>query len=151
MQLKNVPKHRSKDNSKSQRNSNYGGKSGIQGSQEEGQSQVGGNDGETGTIGMGRYSSGGNNNRLMSQRLSSMRLEGDNKMSNPYNLGGDSMPVAGELVIDYKNLDSNTPLHKIEEAHPRREESSNHLNKAHFTKQQGVTTKGSFSAAVDET
>jgi hypothetical protein len=76
---------------------------------------------------MGRYSSGGNN-RLMSQRLSSMKLEGDNKLSNPYNLGGDPMPIAGELVIDYKNFDNNTPLHMIEEAHPRREESRSNLN-----------------------
>ena len=95
---------------------------------------MGGNEAETGTLGMGRYSSGGNNNRLMSQRLSSMRLDSDNKLSNPYNLGGDPMPITGELVIDYKNLDSNTPLHKILEAHPKREESSNHLNKSLFKK-----------------
>ena len=83
---------------------------------------MGGNDHETGNFGMGRYSSG--NNRLMSQRLSSMRLDNDNKLSNPYNLGGDPMPLTGELVIDYKNIDNNTPLHRIVEAHPKREESS---------------------------
>lgn len=62
-----------------------------------------------------------------------MRLDSDNRLSNPYNLGGDPMPITGELVIDYKN-DNNTPLHKILEAHPKREESSNQLQKSLFGK-----------------
>ena len=89
---------------------------------------MGGYDAETGILGMGRYSSG--NNRHTSQRLSSMRLDSENKLSNPHNLGGDPMPITGELVIEYKNLGSSTALHKILEAHPKREEeSSNDLNK----------------------
>lgn len=59
------------------------------------------------------------------------------------------MPTTGELVIDNKNFESYTPLSRIMEAPPRREESSDTLTKSFFFK-PSAAAKGSLTAVIDE-
>jgi hypothetical protein len=59
-----------------------------------------------------------------------MKLDIENRLGGfSYNLGGDPMPITGELVVlDNSKNESYSPLHKIIEAHPRREESNCSIN-----------------------